>query len=440
MKSRLLIVDDDEAIRISLEERFAARGFVVTTASDGDKAIEAARKRPDLMLLDLQMPGRDGIEVLRAVREFDDAMTVIVITAHGTVDRAVEAMKAGAYDFIEKPFDPARIEEAVGRANERAKLQRAHRAHRDAQPGPDLVVADPRMQAQLEIAKKAAASDATVLITGESGTGKEMVAREVHAWSSRCDEPMVAVNCVALAESLLESELFGHEKGAFTGANERRRGRIELAHRGTLFLDEIGDISGAFQAKLLRVLQERSFERVGGHESIEVDVRVVAATNRDLKAAVQAGEFREDLYYRLNVIEVHLPPLRERPGDLLALAEHFAATTGARAGLRAELSEAAKARLTAHKWPGNVRELRNAIERALVMCDDAVITCDDLPPEVIAEAELPPEGFHARVEAYRKKLIQDALDQCGGVRTKAAELLGLQRTYLARLMRQYDLR
>ncbi|MBI2930773.1 MAG: sigma-54-dependent Fis family transcriptional regulator, partial [Planctomycetes bacterium] len=284
-----------------------------------------------------------------------------------------------------------------------------------------------------------AKSDLTVLLLGESGTGKEVVARLVHRMSGRAGGPFVAVNCVALNENLLESELFGHEKGAFTGAAGRRTGKIELAHGGTLFLDEIGDISAAFQAKLLRVLQERSFERVGGNEAIEVDVRVIAATNRDLKKAVAEQRFREDLFYRLNVISVSLPPLRDRRADILPLAETFLKRMARGATV---FSAEARAVLEGYAWPGNVRELKNAVERAAVLSEGAEIGLADLPAEVMASAPAAgggPEGFHGRVDSARRRIVEEALAKCEGNQTKAAELLGLQRTYLARLIRQMGL-
>ncbi|MFQ5507317.1 MAG: sigma-54 interaction domain-containing protein, partial [Planctomycetota bacterium] len=290
-------------------------------------------------------------------------------------------------------------------------------------------------------ARKAANSQATILLLGESGTGKEVLARQIHAWSPVSDGALVAVNCAALSETLLESELFGHEKGAFTGALARKKGRIELAHGGSLFLDEIGDVSEAFQAKLLRVLEERSFERVGGAQTIEVDVRLIAATNRDLAARVAEGAFRQDLYYRLNVIAIPLPPLRERPDDIPALAGHFAevmARESTRPGL--SISPEAMAVLRGHAWPGNIRELRNAIERAIVLADGDELTPEDLPPDLVAVSSArPSSGFHEQVEAWRRKLLEEALLSCNGNRTRAAEKLGLQRTYLARLIRKYGL-
>jgi len=433
---RLLVVDDDASIAASLSERFAARGFTVTRASDGKEALERiGRELPDVVLLDVMMPVLDGIGVLKKLRENEVETTVIVITAFGSVEKAVAAMREGAYDFIEKPFKPSLVEETVRRALEHTSLRRQNRALRADEPEP--IVRDARMKEVEALARKSARSDATVLVLGESGCGKEVIARLIHRASGRAGGPFVAVNCVAINENLLESELFGHEKGAFTGAGARRTGKIEMAHGGTLFLDEIGDISAAFQAKLLRVLQEHSFERVGGNETISVDVRVVAATNKDLKAAVAEGKFREDLYYRLNVISIAIPPLRERRADVLPLAESF---LGKFARSAKRFSPEARAAIEAYAWPGNVRELRNAIERAVVLAEGEEILPADLPSEVTAAAPRsdgsPADGFHGQVESARRRIVEEALAKCGGNQTRAAELLGLQRTYLARLIKQ----
>ena len=445
MKPRLLIVDDDAAIRASLAERFAARGYAVSTAGSGAAALEEIRRGAELVLLDLMLPRGDGLWVLRKLAEEGLEPTVVVITAHGSVAKAVEAMRAGADDFLEKPFEPGLVEEALRRARERMRLVAENQALRarerdgfDVDVGP--IAADARMQRVLETARRAAQSDATLLLLGESGTGKEVLAQAVHRWSARADGPFVAVNCAALAESLLESQLFGHEKGAFTGAHERRLGCIEAAHGGTLFLDEIGDTSPALQSKLLRVLESRTLERVGGTRSIEVDLRVVAATNRDLKARVAAGAFREDLYYRLNVIALEVPPLRERPDDVEALARHFVAALAREVKRPAlALSDEALARLRAHAWPGNVRELRNALEHAVVLAEGERIEAHDLPAELDGPAEEPGAGFHGRVEGFRRALLRETLEQTGGNQAEAARRLGLQRTYLARLVRKYGL-
>jgi len=419
--ARLLVVDDDAHIRQALVDRFVARKFDVSSAASGKDALsKISREHPDVVLLDLQLPEGDGFWVLQRLKEEAIEATVVVITAYGTVDRAVQVMKEGAYDFIQKPFEPALVEETVRRALERTSLKRTLRAQ-SAEP------AILGLAGAVELAKKAAKTDATVLLLGESGTGKEVIARYIHR-----NGPFVAVNAAALAETLLESELFGHEKGAFTGAVARRAGKFELAHGGTLFLDEIGDISPGMQAKLLRVLQERAFERVGGTETLTVDVRIIAATNRDLKKAVAEGRFREDLYYRLNVISIPLAPLRERRADIQPLAEHFLREIQP----SARFTPAALAALWRYDWPGNARELRNAVERAAAMNEGGEISPVDLPPEVLLSGELPADSFHGQVEDFRRRLIRETLARCGGNQTRAAEALKLQRTYLARLIRQ----
>ena len=418
---RILIVDDDPHIRQALVERFAARKFDVSHAGSGrDAFAKIVREQPDVVLLDLQLPEGDGLSVLRRLREEDVEATVVVITAFGSIDKAVQGMKEGAYDFIQKPFEPALIEETVRRALERTTLKRTLKVS----SAPPTVIG---LSSVLEIAKKATKSDATVLLLGESGTGKEVIARFIHR-----SGPFVAVNAAALAETLLESELFGHEKGAFTGAQARRAGKFELAHGGTIFLDEIGDISPALQAKLLRVLQERAFERVGGTETLTVDVRVIAATNRDLKKRVAEGKFREDLFYRLNVLSITIPPLRERRAEIRPLAEHFLRELKPSARFAPETLET----LARYDWPGNARELRNAVERATALIEGDEVTPGDLPPEVILPATLPPDSFHGQVEEFRRRLIRETLARHGGNQTKAAEALKLQRTSLARLIRQ----
>jgi len=440
MKPRLLIVDDDAAIRASLAERFAARAYAVSTATSGVEAVERARSGVELVLLDLMLPQGDGLWVLHKLREEGLAPTVVVITAHGSVAKAVEAMRTGAYDFLQKPFEPELVERTLERALERTRLVAENRVLKGQRPSPALIAADPRTQHLLARARKAARSDATVLLLGESGTGKEVLAQELHRSSPRADGPFVAVNCAALSESLLETELFGHEKGAFTGASQTHVGRIEAAHGGTLFLDEIGDTSAALQAKLLRVLEERRFERVGGRRTLEVDLRLVAATNRDLRQRVAEGAFREDLFYRLHVIALELPPLRERPLDIEAMARVFVerfAREVKRPGIA--LAPEALALLRAHTWPGNVRELRNVCERAVVLAESDAIEPADLPEDLRAASSAGGDGFHGHVEHYRRELLRETLAECGGNQTDAARRLGLQRTYLARLIRKYGL-
>jgi DNA-binding NtrC family response regulator len=445
--ARILVVDDDPDIRTILADRLAARGHELLQATDGLKALElCARELPDLMLLDLDLPGADGLTVLERLRQESLPPTVVVITAFATIEKAVEAMRRGAFDFLAKPFQPGLVELTVQKALERSELREENRALRASLPGGRTLIGSSAVMRELvEQARKVADSKSTVLLLGESGTGKEVLARSIHAWSPRAARPFIPVNCVALSEELLESELFGHEKGAFTGAHQQKPGKFELANNGTIFLDEVGDIRAALQTKLLRVLQEHEFERVGGTKTIRVDIRVIAATNRDLEESVKAGRFREDLYYRLNVVGLRLPRLRERSEDVPDLAQHFLRKYAAETGKpMSGISQEAMALLCHHRWPGNVRELENAIERAVVLGRGPEIIADDLglktPGESAPGADAAIGPFHASVDAYKKDLIRRALDQAKGNQTRAAELLGLQRTYLARLIKTFALR
>jgi DNA-binding NtrC family response regulator len=452
--ARILIVDDDPDIRTILADRLAARGHEVLQAPDGVRAIEiSARELPDLMLLDLDLPGADGLQVLERLHQESLAPTVVVITAFATVEKAVEAMRRGAYDFLPKPFQPGLVEITVKKALERNALREENRALRAALPsGKTLIGESPALSELIAQARRAAESKSTVLLVGESGTGKEVLARSIHTWSPRAARPFIAVNCVALSEDLLESELFGHEKGAFTGAHHQKPGKFELANHGTVFLDEVADIRESLQAKLLRVLQEHEFERVGGTKPIRVDIRVIAATNRELEHAVKAGRFREDLYYRLNVVRLHIPPLRHRLEDVPLLAEHFlrkycAETGKAISGFSPEAMEL----LRRHDWPGNVRELENSVERAVVLGNGPEIRPADLavgvpspaaaprPPSPSPGAQ-PLDKFHVTVERFKRELIERALHATQGNQTRAAELLGLQRTYLSRLIKNLKIR
>jgi DNA-binding NtrC family response regulator len=447
--ARVLLVDDDPDFCEALSDRLRSHGFQVSVADRGPEALRLCREEPPaIVLLDLVLPGMDGMAVLETIRREEPDAVVIVITGHGTIARAVEAMKKGAYDFVSKPIDPRHLEIVLGKALERQALRDAN-ALLSSEVGDrySAIVGDsPQMRAALDVARRVAPSGATVLLLGESGTGKEVIARAIHRWSRRANQPFVVVNCVALSEELLESELFGHEKGAFTGAHQQKRGKLEVAHGGTVFLDEIGDIRPALQAKLLRVLQDQIFERVGGTRPIQTDVRFVAATNRDLRAAVRDGLFRLDLYYRLDVVSVTLPPLRERAGDVPALAQHFLERY--RRELKRELhgiTPEALSALRRYAWPGNVRELENVIERAAVLADGPDVTPQDLPAE-IREAGLTDgmtreavRTYHAAVEEFKRGLIASTLRRTSGNRTRAARLLGLQRTYLARLIRDLGL-
>jgi putative PEP-CTERM system response regulator len=446
-RSRILVVDDDPDIRELLSDRLRLMKLEATCAADGQEALDLLRQEAaPLTLLDLQLPRVSGMEVLETIRREGLETTVIVITASGTVERAVEAIRAGAYDFIPKPLDPAHLEVVINKALERDSLREENRllhSELDRLDRP-LVGQSPAMQALARTAQQVAASNATILLRGESGTGKEILARAIHRWSPRRDRPFVTVNCVALSEELLESELFGHEKGAFTGAHQRKLGKVELAHAGTLFLDEIGDIRQALQAKLLRLLQEQEFERVGGTRPIRVDVRFVAATNTDLEQAMKQGVFRPDLYYRLNVVSLRLPPLRERTEDLELLACHFVEKYSAELKRPPKpISPAAQALLTEYDWPGNVRELENAIERAVVLATGPDIGPRDLPIVPAAPDEAaPPESahYHEAVLRFKRELLRATLDRVSGNQTRAAEMLGLQRTYLSRLLKELGVR
>jgi DNA-binding NtrC family response regulator len=372
---------------------------------------------------------------------------VIVITASGSVDRAVEAMRAGAFDFLPKPLDPAHLEVVINKALERDSLREENRLLHDELGSLDrpLIGESPGIQELVRTAQQAAASNATILLRGESGTGKEILARAIHRWSPRRSRPLVTVNCVALSEELLESELFGHEKGAFTGAHQKKQGKVELANGGTLFLDEIGDIRPALQAKLLRLLQEQEFERVGGTRPIRVDARFVAASNTDLERVMQEGAFRQDLYYRLNVVSLSLPPLRERKEDIEPLARHFVEKYSAEMKRPVSpIAPAARAILLGYHWPGNVRELENVIERSVVLSTGPEIGPRDLPilqtePDE-APSGGPPGSYREAVLKFKQELLRSALARANGNQTRTAEALGLQRTYLARLVRELGIR
>lgn len=434
----ILVVDDEQAILDSLSRILRREGYEVSTTDSGEEALDVVRHREvDLVLADIMMPKMNGIELLRAIKAISPAIEVVMMTAFGTVENAVECMREGAYDFISKPLKRAIVVRSVQRALERRELlhenTRLRRAvAEDGQQG-NVVGQSKAIQETLEMVAQAAPSAATILLSGESGTGKELLARHIHTNSERAEGPFVAVNCAALPESLLESELFGHERGAFTGANARRQGRFERAHGGTIFLDEIGETSPSVQVRLLRALQEGEIERVGGQQPVSLDVRVVAATNRDLDADVQAGRFREDLYYRLNVIEIRLPPLRERRGDVPILAQHFLerfADKNRKA--LSGFSEAALRALDAYEWPGNVRELENTIERAVVLCRGEVIGTEDLPSGVSQAAGTAPEPqdgifvpFGTPLEQVEKQLIHETLRRTGGDKKTAARLLGI---------------
>ncbi len=442
MSRRILIVDDEPLNLDLLSQELADLGHVTENAASGADALKKMRGfDPELIFLDYQMPGMNGIEVLREIRKQDKNLPVIIITAYGTIERAVEAIKTGADDFITKPFDPEHLAVVVKKALERAELKsEVEFLARELGGRYRLIAGESKLMAQaVEEAKKAANSKSTVLLLGESGTGKEIFARSIHEWSDRKSRPFVPINCVGLSKELLESELFGHEKGAFTGAQQLKRGKMEMANGGTVFLDEVGDISQELQAKLLRFLQEREFERVGGNQPIAVDVRVIAATNRDLEEAVKSGAFREDLYHRLNVIALTLPALRERKEDIAPLADYFLQRFSSETKkVFSEISADARQKLLDYHWPGNVRELANVIERAVVLGDGPTLTLHHLPSRVVGDLVAPSlegQSYHDAVNNHRRQLILDALTQAQGNRAAAAKALGLHRTHLMKLMK-----
>jgi DNA-binding NtrC family response regulator len=442
MADKILIADDEPSNRKILAQELTHKGFAVDTARTGREALAKIESvPPDLVILDYMMPEMTGLDVLTELRRSGNDIPVILITAYGSVERAVEVMKAGAYDFITRPFDPDHIELVVRKAIERQTLKREVEVlSEESRDRYHLIAGEsPKMKLAVEMARKAAASSSTVLLLGESGTGKELFARFIHNHSARAKRPFIAINSVGLSKELLESELFGHEQGAFTGALRTKKGKIELANGGTIFFDEIGDISREMQAKLLRFLQEREFERVGGVTPISVDVRIIAATNRDIAAAVKSGSFRDDLYHRLNVVAITPPPLRERKEDIPTLAEFFLrkfsiASRRHVAGLSAE----AAARLMAYDWPGNVRELANAIEHGIVLGSGNEIGVSDLPARLAGDSVLPlTENLSYRdgVNAARKEMVLKALRKTDGNRAAAARLLGLENKYFLRLMK-----
>jgi DNA-binding NtrC family response regulator len=438
----ILVVDDDPDIREVLRDRLESLGYRVLAASGGEEGLELLEKQsPQMVLLDIEMPGMQGLEVLKEIRRREIDVTVVMMTAYGTIERAVQAMKEGAYDFVPKPFEPDHIALVVQKALERERLKRGVEIlSGEAEERYRLIVGkSARMKQAIDSATKAAASRSTVLLLGESGTGKEIFARAIHNWGDRKGKPFIAINCVGLSRELLESELFGHEKGAFTGAHQIKKGKMELGHGGTVFLDEAGDISSELQTKLLRFLQEREFERVGGIKPIQVDVRIVAATNRDLDSAIRDGKFREDLYYRLNVIPITLPPLRERPEDIPELAHFFMKRFSSETKKPfTEIGPEAEEKLVRYRWPGNVRELANVIERAVVLGQGPKIALHDLPPRIVgAELTAPADNLSYRdhLEASKKQLILRALRDSQGNQAAAAKTLGLHRTHLARLMK-----
>jgi two-component system NtrC family response regulator len=451
----ILIVDDEKNYLLVLSAVLEEEGYEVLTTSSSLEALEIQKASDvDLVLTDMKMPGMDGIEVLEQIKTRDPELPVIMMTAHGTVDKAVEAMQKGAYSYILKPFDNERLTLYVKKAIATYEVVKENRRLRNAVESQyqfgNIIGKSKAMRDVFEIIQKVAPSNATVLIEGESGTGKELVAKSIHFNSPRRDNPFVAVNCSALAESLLESELFGHERGAFTGAVSSKKGRFELAHGGTLFLDEIGELSANLQVKLLRVLQEKTIERVGGVRPIAVDIRVIAATNRNLKDELRTGRFREDLFYRLNVVHIAIPPLRLRWEDIRLLVDHFIkkyASSNQSAVPVQGLSQEVIRLFYEYNWPGNIRELENVIERAIILCEDGLITIKDLPnwfKTNVFNARMIdsiPTGakLYETLELIEKEMIERALKMADNVQSHAAAILGIGKSGLNQKIKKYNL-
>jgi DNA-binding NtrC family response regulator len=438
-----MIVDDERSVRESLREWFLEDGFEVVTAEDGLDALKELDSGPfDLLVVDLKMPRMDGISLQRRLRETHPDLTIIILTAFASVETAVEALKLGAFDYVTKPVDPDELSHTVRRALERKQLTDENARLRDkvtqlATAAP-IVGSSRGMERVMELVGTVAETDASVVIRGESGTGKELIARAIHAASPRRFFPIVAVNCGAIPETLLESELFGHEKGAFTGAHYRRKGKLELANGGTLFLDEIGEIPAKMQVDLLRVLESHRFNRLGGAQEIESDFRLVCATNRDLEALVKEGRFREDLYYRIHVFSIEIPPLRERREDIPLLVEHFVdKLAGSMGKARKQLSEESEELMQAYDWPGNVRELENAIERAMVIGNTDSIRPQDLPLQVEQEGGTPRDRS---LDSLESEHIARVLREESGNVSQAARVLGIDRGTLYNKIKKYGIR
>ena len=448
----LLIIDDEKSQRDLLSGYLKKKGFNVYTADSGSEGIKIVNEnRVDIIFSDYKMPEMTGLEVLEKVLKINPEISFVIITAFGTVENAVKAMRVGAYDYISKPVDLDELELLIERMIERKNLKSENLLLKaqleDKHKLTSVISQSPAMEEVLSIASRAADSKATVLITGENGTGKEVIAKAIHYASPRKNKPFIAVNIPALSENLVESELFGHEKGAFTGADKMKKGRFEIAVGGTIFLDEIGDMTPNTQVKLLRTLQEHTIERVGGSENIDVDVRILAATNQDLEKKIEEGLFREDLFYRLNIVRIHVPALNERREDIFPLIEHFLRKFGEESGKKnMEISKEATDKLLKYNYPGNVRELENIIERAVVLTRSNVITESDLSMKVTGlknEHDLPlPEGgtLAELVEALEKKLIYDALAEMNGNQTKAGKLLGLTERNLRYKLKKYNIK
>ncbi len=467
--SRILIIDDDDALRKSFHKLLTEEGYEIESAASGEAGLSSIRKTmPDLVIADMRLPGMNGLEIFKAVHAIEPRLPVIIMTAYGTTETAIEATKMGAFDYILKPFEIPDMLSVITQALEAGRFMRSPV---DMDPSPDKTFREAiigRSSAMQEVYKsigRAAPTDATVLIRGESGTGKELVARAVYQHSLRSDKPFLVINCVAIPETLLESELFGYEKGAFTGASRRRVGKIEQAHGGTIFLDEIGDMPFSLQSKILRLLQEKSIERLGGRDPIATDVRIIAATNRDLEASIAEGRFREDLYYRLKVVTIWLPPLSKRGGDIPLLSEYFLSRYSSESGMdNPGMTKEAKSLLNSYSWPGNVRELANVIRKALIFNRGAPLSNDDILQAISEKNHLhsdngsdddtalrqmirrdlsryPHENkFDACMDRFAEILISEALNMTGGNRSKASKLLGLSRPTLHSKIEKYRLK
>ncbi len=446
--SRILIVDDEESIRRSLAGILSDEGFETGTATDGEDGLSVLREgseTTDLVLLDIAMPGRDGVEILAEIRQGWPDLPVVMMSGHGTIETAVRATQLGAFDFIEKPLSVEKLLLTLRHALERSRLERENRELRaESIRANDILGASEPVKKLKQQIRIAAPTNGWVLITGENGTGKEMVAKQIHVQSKRAEKPFVEVNCAAIPEELIESELFGHEKGAFTGAIAQKRGKFELANEGTIFLDEIADMSLRTQAKILRILQEHKFERVGGTDTIEVDVRVIAASNKSLEREIQEGNFREDLYYRLNVIPFHVPPLRERREDLPILAKAFVEEFCAESGTkRKQITPRTMSRLQAYSWPGNVRELRNLMERLVLMTPGPKIRAEDLPQD-LGEREQREDAEAVTLDAARKDFEREfliaRLTENDWNISRTAEGIGMARESLSRKVRSLEIK
>ena len=458
--ARLLVVDDEKSICSTIEAAMKVAGHEVEVADSGELALNMMRRTvPDILLTDLRMDGMSGLDLLGKAREYFPSATVVIMTAYGTIDTAVSAMKNGAYDYLVKPFTPEQLEHLVDRITEFRKLREENSSLRnqvDAMSEPSgIVTSNARMHKVMDTAKKVAVTDSTILITGESGTGKTLLAKLIHDGSARAKGPFAVVNCATLSENLLESELFGHVRGSFTGAVKDKLGRLQVADTGTVFLDEIGEISPSLQTKLLRFLQEREFEKVGDTKTVKVDVRIIAATNKDLEREVREGRFREDLYFRLNVIDLHMPSLRQRPEDILTLADQLLARSFMATGRKPRaLRDDAKAAIQGYGWPGNIRELKNALERAAILCTGELVTVEDLPDRVLeftmnnaANSGVTPglvvstsamTQSDVSLEDLEKQHIQHVLATATTLE-EAASILGINLSTLWRKRRRYGL-